>query len=148
MPKSEAVFGIGTKLHLYDNTGANPVAFSEVVSIDRNRSREFADATHMLSPDGYRENKPGLKNAGSVQIELHKIDGDTTHEQLLQDFENGTLRKFAIEYPAEAGGDIVGFEAHVENVGEPIRLDALLSYSVSFRVSGPFFAISNLATGV
>lgn len=148
MAKSEAVYGIGTKLHIYDNAGINPVAVAEVVSIDRARSRDFAEATNLDSPDGYREFKPGMKTAGPVQVEIHKLASDTVQDQLIDDFENGFLRKFAIQYPAEAGGQIVGFEAHVENVGEPVRFDGLLMYSVTLRVSGKFFAIANLANGV
>lgn len=133
---TQAVRAMGTKLYIYDDAGTNPVQVTEVVGIDEQKTREVLDATHMDSPDDYREKIPSLKNAGQIQVDLHYVPGDTTHDQLDADFESGFLRKFHIKLPTAAGGYTRTFKALVTSCGKPYKMDDIMRFSVTLDVSG------------
>lgn len=134
--ESAAVRGIGTLLYMYDDAGANPVKVSEVVDLDENKTLEIIDATHMDSPDEYREKTPGMKNAGQITVSCHYVPGSSTQAQLDLDFENRFKRKFHIKLSVAAGGEQRTFFAYVANVGRPYKLDDLMRFNITLEVTG------------
>lgn len=135
---SQAKKVIGTKLEVFDNTGANPLAVVDVVGFDTNRTRETVDTTHMDSPNGYREFQVSLKNGGTCTIECHYVAGDPVHAQFSDDFESGFLRKYRITLTAEAGSEQENFNAYVTGVSKPYKLDDVYRINVTLNISGPF----------
>lgn len=133
---SQAIRVQGTKLRIYDDSGLNPVAITEIVEFSEQKSREMLDATHMDSPDDYREKLPSLKNAGQISFSVHLVPGDTTHTQLEADFEAATKRKFGILLPAQAGGTERTFNAYVQSVSKPYKFDDIFRCDFVLDVTG------------
>ncbi len=137
MPQeSQAVRVMGTLLKIYDDNDANPVTVTEVVEIDEQKTREILDATHMDSPDDYREKLPSMKNAGQIPVGLHYVPSDSTHAQLEADFESGRKRKFMIKLPATAGSLERTFKAYVTSCGRPYKFDDIFRFNVTLEVTG------------
>lgn len=134
--EAQAVRVMGTLLKIYDNSNANPVQVTEVVEIDEQKTREILDATHLDSPDDYREKLPSLKNAGQIQVGLHWVPGDTTQAQLEADFESGFKRQFQIKLPAAVGGYERTFKAYVTSCSRPYKMDDIFRFNVTLEVTG------------
>lgn len=98
---------------------------------------EYQDATHLLSPGGYREYVAGLKDAGSISIPCGYSSAGyaAAHEYLT----NSTLVYFKTTMPLETGqtvGDIFEFTGYVVPTLETDEVGAIISMTLNVRVSG------------
>jgi len=102
-----------------------------------NTEVEYQDATHLLSPGGFREYVPGLKDAGEVTIPCgYSSAGYALAEQYLAD---GTLVYFQTTMPAEsaqASGDVFAFTGYVRPVLETNEVGDIISMDIVIRISG------------
>ena len=75
------------------------------------RTRDTVDATHLESPDGYKEYIPGLKDAGEATLTINFDPAD--QDILLEAFENGAVES-QITFPNKVtltfDGIVTGYE--------------------------------------
>src|SRR5262245_32294807 len=104
MAETRALIGYGTILQFGD--GNSPEAFTSVAEVTNitgpNLSRDIPDATHMQSPDGYKEFINGMKDGGEVVAELNFVPFDTTQNAstgIRSLFEDGVKRNWRMILP-------------------------------------------------
>ena len=128
---TDATIGLGTTLAYGD--GGSPEVFTtvaEVVSISGpGMSRELPDATHLGSPNGYREFIGGLRDGGEVTLELNWLPGNATHDQ------DNAGRNWRITLPTTPAATVT-FTGVVSAFEPDIPVDDKMSLSVTIKVSG------------
>ena len=141
MAETEARIGYGTIFEFGDENsppGYTPVA--EVRNITGpNMSRETPDATHMQSPDGYREFLSGLKDGGEVTLELAFLPENATQDQntgVLSLFESGARRSCRITWAGPSPNIQWVFTGLVQTFQPAAPVDDSMTLSVTFKVSG------------
>lgn len=94
MPKSTGATGRGITIDISDGE-VSPIVFvtvANVTSITLNgRDVNEIDFTHLLSDGGFREYRPGFKDAGSLALEFHFSAIETSHQKLQQLWLNGSI---------------------------------------------------------
>ena len=98
---TNARIGWNTLLKIGD--GGDPESFttiSEVTDLSApSGDLPFEEVTHMESPSGFREYIAAPRDPGNCTFVLNYNAAHATHQQLLTDYTNGTLRNFKITYP-------------------------------------------------
>jgi hypothetical protein len=86
---TDAQIGYGTTFStLYPDSPNEYVALAEVTSVSwPNMARDSVDASHMESPNRYREFIPGMVDPGEMSVEFNFIPGNTSHHNLLMELE-------------------------------------------------------------
>lgn len=96
MPDSAGSIGYGTLLKR--GNGATPEVFSvvgECLDLDGPLlDKTMVDFTNQSSPDGYEEQKPGMKLATELPFSVVYVPGSQEYADLKTDWDNGTLRNF------------------------------------------------------
>lgn len=132
---TQAISGFGTLLK------RNSTAVAEVVTIGGpSLTRETIDATHLTSPDRWREFIKGLKDGGEVSMDLNYLPWDSTHNVstgLLSDFNNdsSSLDSYDMVFP-DTAGTTFSFSAIVTKFEPNIAGDDKLAASVTLKISG------------
>jgi hypothetical protein len=112
--ESEGAVGMNTVLEMGDSgSPENWVEIPEPKDIDGPEvASEFADATHMQSPSGFRERMPTVKSNSQVTFKCNKLYGDTAQDALIAaaNANPATPKHFRMTYP---DGDIITFTAYV-----------------------------------
>lgn len=139
MAATGAKAGFGALLKIGD--GATPTevftTIAEVVNITPpSHELETADATHMESPNGFRERIATVLNAGEGTFELNFLPDDTSQDQLITDQEAKTLRNFQITIPGSSPAKRYAFSAFVTSIGESIPFDDKMTRNVTLTLSG------------
>lgn len=126
---TSAAIGYGAKLSWYNGTAY--VDLAEITSLKSpSYSRDTIDATHMQSPNLFREFIPGLMEAGEVSIDVNYIPAvsDTFIALMVAGVAN-----FRITHPngvkCTFDGILTGYERQ-----EP--LDDKMSASITVKVTG------------
>lgn len=140
MAETQAKIGYGTLLKFGD--GASPESFTtvaEVINIDGpGLSRSIPEATHMESPDGYREYLAGLKDGEEVTVECNFLPGNATQDPstgVLSFFESGARKNWQVVWPFspavtwEFSGIVTGFQPTTP-------VDDKITLSVTIKVTG------------
>lgn len=122
--------------------GASPTenftALANMTNIDiSGRKVDEIDFTHLASTGGYRENRAGFKDAGTISGTLHFDPTNTTHQDLESKLNSGEVFNWRINY-AGAGwsvhmtgqGFVTGDDIKI-NFNDPVSAD------VTIRVTGP-----------
>jgi len=136
--------GFGTLLQVGD--GASPTeVFSTIAEVTGlsgpSLSLETIDATHMESPNNFRELIPSLKSAGEVSFDLNFLPGESSQQGLTTDYLNRTLRNFRIVW-TDTGTTTWGFSAYITSFEPSAAIDDKLSASVTLTISGaPNFSV-------
>lgn len=138
MAATNARSGFGTLFQRGD--GASPTELfttvAEVTSISGPRENlEFVDATHMESPNAYREKIATLLNSGQVTIGQQWLAGDTSQNNLRLDMRNRVKRNFRILPPGS--GKKITFSGLVVDIGREFPLDNKMTADVTIEVTGP-----------
>jgi predicted secreted protein len=138
---TSAAIGLGSKLGIESGTlgSGTYVDMAEVTSIKfPNLSRDTIDATHMASPDGFREFIAGLSDGGEFSVEVNYIAAvaDPLMAALLAGADNyqitapngirWQMRAICTEYAPEA------------------PLDDKMTASLTFKVSGKPVILASL----
>lgn len=140
MAKSQARIGYGTLVKFSD--GGSPETFktlAEVVDITGpGLSRELPDATHMESPDGYREFLGGLKDGGEITLECNHLPNHETQDAetgVLALYDSGDRRAWQIVFPVSP--EVTWqMDAVVSAVEPNFPIDDKMGLSVTLKVSG------------
>ena len=130
MSTTNATIGFGASFGIWD--GATYVDVAEIVGINQGqRSRPPHDATHLQSPDGYREFIPGIVAGGEVSLTFNYLPANEV--ALLAAFEAGA-GQFQITAP---DGQMMRFWA-VSTLFEPgaLEIDEKRTGSASLTISG------------
>jgi len=134
---TDALIGYGTTFERSD--GASPevwTAIAEVMNITPpSFTRETQDATHMASPNAYREFISGLRDAGEVSLEINYIPGASAQTTLLADLDSDLVVSYRIVFPVSPLSTVT-FTAFVTAFSPEAPLDAKLTASVTFKVTG------------
>lgn len=132
---TSAIIGLGTKFQI--GNGATPEVFTdlaEVTSIAQpGVTVETQDATHMLSPEGYREFIGGLKDAGEASVTVNHIPGGTAEVALKAAL--ATTKNYRIAFPGALpalafAAICTGYEPDDVAAGD------ILTATATFKLSG------------
>jgi len=125
--------GFGTTLSK-KTTGTTYVALAEVTELTAPElSRDSVEFTHMLSPDRYREFKPGLIDAGEVGITYNLIPGLADDAVIATHLGTKLVEGWRITFPNGATLDFNGFAtAH----GRATPMEDKMTGSATFKISG------------
>lgn len=127
---TNAAIGYGAAFAIYDGVSSY-VAVAEVVNITPpGRTRDAVDATHMASPNKYREYIAGLLDAGEATIEINFVPAVSDVINTAMEAGVGT---FQITHP---NGIRLQFSAVVTNYEPDMPIDGKMVANVTFKVSG------------
>ncbi len=129
----------GFKAALWIESSTTPGTFlkiSEIVDLSGpNRGQNFADATHMDSPNGYEEVLPTFKTAGEVTATMNFLTtGAANQSELDASLEAQNIRNYRLVYPNQIRR--VSFAAYVGNLGDTIPHNDVMRRNVTLRISG------------
>jgi predicted secreted protein len=128
MAASSAVAAFGTLIKRAGTT------IPEVQSVSWDAgTQEYADVTHMESPNSYHERVATLKEGGTVSIEASYLPANAVHKALITDMQAGSSAAYTIVVPGTATWS---FTAFVESVRFNAPHDGKLGMSVSLKVTG------------
>lgn len=127
---TNAKIGYGSVFAIWDGAAYDDVA--EVTAITwPGYSRDAIDATHMASPDTFREYIPGLMDAGEATIEMNFVP--SASDVIVAAMVAATAGRFRITHP---GGVTLVFSAIVTAYQPGIPLDDKMTASATFKVTG------------
>lgn len=95
--------------------------------------REELDVTAHDSPDGFREFIPGIADGGEVTLEVRFVPGNSTHQDVLKDFEQGNTENYELEFPDETTWSFDAFPTSFEPSAE---FEENLQASITLKVTG------------
>lgn len=141
MAETQAKIGYGTLFKFGD--GASPEVFTtvaEVTNIDGpGLSRSIPEATHMESPNGYREYIAGLKDGEEVTLECNFLPHHATQDPstgILSLFEDGARTNFQVVWP-QFSPDVTWQFAGVVTAFQPSTpVDDRITISVTIKITG------------
>lgn len=112
-------------------------AIAELTSISGpSLEAEQIDVTSHDSTDMFEEFVAGIKRGGTVDVEGNFMPDDTTHQQLLADFNSGDIVEYQLSFPTSPATTWT-FDALVVSLSTDAPFDDKLSFSASFKLSGP-----------
>lgn len=117
--------------------GASPEVFTaipEVRSINGpDGSASEIDVTDLSSTS--REFRMGLKDEGTITLDMMFIPANTVHAGLRTDRANRTLRNFQLLF-TDSPATTWSFAAYVQGLSVSNEVDAVTTASVTLRISG------------
>jgi hypothetical protein len=130
-----ARIGYGTTFTVGD--GGSPEVFTELAEVTNVTGpavvRETHDATHMGSPNRYREFVAGLVDGGEVTVDMNYVAGGATEILLNACLEQVAARNYRITTP---NTEVLAFSGFCTAKSAAIPLDDLMTLSATFKVSG------------
>lgn len=137
MSASIAKTGKGTLLKIGD--GASSETFASILevrtisgpSLDTN----FANATHMESPNNFEEEIPSFKVAGDVTLEVNFLpDDSTTQEDVQAAYEGQTLTNFQLTFASFT--KTWSFSAYVKSFQPSADPSEVVTASIVLKIKG------------
>lgn len=135
---TSARIGYGTLFKT--GNGASPEVFTtlaEVVNITPpSMARDTVDASHMQSPNAWREFIAGMKDGGEISLELNLVPGGLALLSVMEEFAlsgSSALKNRQIVFP---DGSIMACAAILTNAEPDAPLDDKMPLSVTLKVSG------------
>jgi predicted secreted protein len=125
------IVSMGTTLRKGDQVLANLTSI-DGVSV----SSDTIETTNLSTEGNYRTFVTSLKDAGEVSIGGHFEYGD--HNTLLQDFEDGSIDIYTIEFPDRltTAGTSWTFSAVVTAFSTSVEMEDLIGFEATLKVSG------------
>lgn len=123
--------------------GASPGLFVEiggVRSIDGTKTEvAFNDSTTFDDTGGFRTFEPGLRDPGTMDLEIYFDPNAATYEALEADHDANppTLADYRLEVLTGSEQKVREFSAYVASMSERYEVDGFLVSQVSLRISGP-----------
>lgn len=131
---TQAKIGYGTLFKI--GNGAAPEVFTTVAEVTAitppNMSRDAIDASHELSPEGWREFIGGLKDGGEVSIELNFVPGSATTIALMAEIAADAGNKQIVFTTNE----IFSFRALCTAFEPDAPLDDKMTATATYKVTG------------
>ena len=103
-------------------------------------SLELIDATHMESPNAFREYIPSLLDGGELQLDLNFLPANANQQGLRDDLRNRTRRNFRVVWP-DAGTTTYAMSGYVTSFSPSAQIDDKLSASATVKVTGPITVV-------
>jgi len=129
---SNALSGVGTKF--YRKANGTYAALAEVNSISGpSMSRETIDVTSLDSDAGYREFISGIRDAGTVSLNMNFTNA--TYSLMKADFESDTPKDYKIVIP-DTAGTTLEFSGLVTELPLAIEVADKISADVTIKVTG------------
>lgn len=117
--------------------GADPEVFTDVAEVTSitppGMARDAVEATHMDSPEKWREFIAGLKDGGEVSIECNFDPGGTDVTAWLGDINSDAVTNYKITFPDATEWDFAALMTGLE-FGTP--LDDKMTASMTYKVTG------------
>lgn len=144
---TEASHAYGTVIRV--GNAAVPETFTAIAEITSLTPPPFVqeaiEATHMESPDKFREFIPGLRDAGEFSFDINFIPENPTHDWIdgvVGKVFNGAVNNYQLQVPSTPAVIVTmrGFFSQFQ-LNAPI--DGVLTATCTLRVSGkPTFALA------
>lgn len=133
MAATAATKGFGTTVEYLATEPSTYAAIGELVAVTPpNRTRETIDATHMASPDGYREFISSLRDGGESTLTFNYTEaGYLVLEGLFDDDDPATFRINLTD-----GATIVFSGLITEHPIDDIAIDDKVGMSATIKVTG------------
>lgn len=133
---TEADIGHGTTLeYAHPDTPEAFTAMGEITNVTPPpMTRDVIDATHMQSPDRWREYIAGLRDGGEMSIDLNFVPGSTTDVFLVNSQIENFPRPYRITYP---DGSVETFDAFNVGYERGVPVDDKMTGTATFKVTGP-----------
>lgn len=137
---TEARIGHGTRFSLGDsNSPASYTELAEVTNITPpGISRDAVEATHMQSPEMYREFVAGLINGGEVTLEMNFIPEGGSTQEIIALFANREAKECRITF-YRTNGEVAAywdFDAIATGFEPEAPIDDKMMATVTFQVTG------------
>jgi predicted secreted protein len=133
---TEAKTGIGTTVQMSDVV--SPLAFTAIAEIvsaaGPSISAEEIDVTTLDSTGGFKESISGLKDGGTLELEL-LFTKNAQQVAIRTAVENGTLKTFLITWPTSPN-TTAQFNGTPLTWGQNAEANSPLNASVSVKISG------------
>jgi hypothetical protein len=142
MSTSNARIGYGTILKRRIST--SPLTYQTIMEVNHiggpTMKRDTPDVTHMLSPEGFHEFIPGLKDGGEVTVEGNLVVEDATQNVstgLLGEFFSDERTNFIIEFPGTGSPPVQwSFDAVMSGFDSNMPVDDKMTFTATLKVSG------------
>lgn len=133
---TQAKIGHGTLFAV--GNGASPEVFVNVAEVTEITpppvTKDILDATHMESPDGYREYIVGLKDGGEATLAMNFIPGGPG-QALIADLQaSSDPSNIRITY---TNGVMWKFQSYCTGFEPTAPVDAKMTATATFKVTGP-----------
>ncbi len=126
---TQAITGQGTKFKI----GISDIA--EINSISGpTMSRETIDVTVLSDTDGYRKFIPGLRDPGTISLDMNFTEAGWKEMKDL--FESDEESAFSIELPPGANSTTISFSGFVTECPIEIPIGDKITASVTIQISG------------
>jgi predicted secreted protein len=139
MAETQARIGYGAQLQYGD--GGSPEMFATVAEIvdtisGPSLTADQVEATHMESPDGYREYISGLKDGEEVTFTCNYLPTNQSQLGLLAIFESGSRRTWRRVLPMFSPPVTQEFRANVTGFNYDTPVDDKMTFEVTLKVTG------------
>lgn len=101
-----------------------------------NLEAEQIDVTSHDSPNRFEEFVAGIKRGGEVELELNFDPSESTHEQILDDFDGAVQHNFQLVFPTSPAITWT-FAAIVTAFSPEAPFDDKLAATATFKLTGP-----------
>ena len=139
MTASTGKTGGGITFEIGDGaTPENFAAIANMTNIDiSGRKVDEIDFTHLASTGGYRENRPGFKDAGAVSGTLHFDPTNTSHQDIETKLNAGTVFNWRINWSGAGWSKYTNGTGFVTGEDIKINVNDPVSADVTIRLTGP-----------
>lgn len=136
MAATVGVSGFGTLLKA--GNGATVETFTTIAEIKNIKgpaiTLEMLDATHMESPNGFREWLPSFKDSGEVTFTCNFLASTSGHKAMTTDLYARTKRNFQLVFPNTAATRW-SFSGYYVNFAASAGISEILTADVTIRVT-------------
>lgn len=138
MAETDGAIGMNTVIEMGDDGSPETWAtIPEPKDIDGPEvTQEFADATHMQSPSGFRERLPTVKSNSQITFKSNKLAGNATQDALIAaaNANPATLKHFRMTYP---DGDIITCYAY-PSIKYTSPMTGMMELNITLSLKGAF----------
>lgn len=112
------------------------VAIAEIINITPPAmTRDSVETTKHNTTDRYRTFIPGLRDGGTVEVQVQYDPAAAGHADLLADLNDDVLHNYKVTFPTDIGEEWT-FSGFITDMSEESPIDDRITRSVTFKVSG------------
>lgn len=130
---------LGHETILLRGDGASSESFTEVADIislqPPQMSRDSVETTVHNTTDRYRTYIPGLRDGGTVPLVVQYDPANTSHGDLLSDYNDDVLHNYKVQFPDDIG-ETWTFSGFLTQLGEETPIGDRIQRTMEFKVSG------------
>lgn len=132
--------GYGTVIAFGDSSDGTSSSWTEVAYV-KNATRggggaNDVDETCLDSTSRFRDFQRGLVDGGTLDFTMAWDSTNTSHKKLGTLYRTGDRKWWFIQYPSTTTQPVQKFRGYVQNIGDEIPLDDLITQPVTIKVSG------------